>query len=333
MVRLTVGAATAAVALSSVLAGIVAAHAVVPDTTVRWPSMRAPIERSKGDLLRDPLNRSMGDLLRGPLDQAMGDLIRDPLNPSTRRATRKPMHPAADLVYFDDFSDPSSGWVISPLANSSSYYRDGQYHEELSLGDRWAFGSLVGYKWADFDVRVKLRKLDALPGKTTWFTLMFRYVSGPSTNFYCFDASPDGGWYRVTKNINNIWLPVEPPTKTKLLKPAPEWNELRVVAHGDEFELYINGTFLVSTFDDSLSEGTLGLGAGSTAIDQLMHSAIDDVAVYLYPLDGTPQPTPTGRPLPSEVPTAPPTETAAPSPTATPTPLPKLYLPSCLARS
>ena len=139
-----------------------------------------------------------------------------------------------------DWSKPSF-WetVDGQPAELSWEFRDG----EISLlRPRGASGSLLSgplpasfelsWQWkldhgTNSGVKYRVRKFDS-----RWLGLEYQLIDEPA------DADDKGS----TASIYDL----SPPTKDKQLRPAGQWNQARVVAHGDYIEHYLNGQLVAS---------------------------------------------------------------------------------------
>lgn len=233
-------------------------------------------------------------------------------------ADRARAAPAAELLYFDDFSDPASGWIVYVLEHSTGYYADGAYHADVVVPDLVTYGTYMSGRFDDFDARYRIRAERAATAGATWVSAIFRFQRQPAATFYTFDVSPDGQWYRLLRWDQREYVTIQDVTAASVINPGLMENELRVVARGAEISLYINGAHMADLYDGALTSGTIGLGAGNIGNPGGMQAGLDSVAVYGLG-GGTAVPSPTSRPVRTAV-----TPTLIPgqatwTPTVTPT--------------
>jgi len=132
------------------------------------------------------------------------------------------------------------GEVWSAQINEAHIYRD--YHlSEKNL--------------RDFSLAADVRINDASP---EFHGLMFRHQDGK--NFYSFRITQTGKfafdhWRDGNDSFANLLGPVE----SKAIRTGVgQINNLKVVASGNQFDLYINGTRVGSVTDNSIAEGLTG---------------------------------------------------------------------------
>ncbi len=107
----------------------------------------------------------------------------------------------------------------------------------------------------DFSLAADVRINDASP---EFHGLMFRYRD--SKNFYSFRITQTGKfafdhWREGNDSFESLLGPVE----SKAIRTGTDQiNNLKVVARGNQFELYINGTRVGSVTDNSIAEGLTG---------------------------------------------------------------------------
>jgi hypothetical protein len=112
--------------------------------------------------------------------------------------------------------------------------------------------------FSDLDYRVRLSRTGSKLGNPTY--LMIRgnpnlLSDGRWSQGYRFQISQNGQ-FAVLRNSNTLqgW------TATPALNQGSAWNELRVVAIGQNLSFYINGTLVWSGTDAKFASGRVGVG-------------------------------------------------------------------------
>jgi len=174
---------------------------------------------------------------------------------------------AADLVapgpsgilFFDDFSDPGSGWDRQQYDGGSTDYLDGQYQILVtkSEADYWANPGL------DFDnVRVETLATKAGGSDDNDYGVICRYQD--VGNFYYFVISSDG-FAGILKVNNRETTPLgsgnlEP---SVAILQGSATNRLAAECVGSTLRLFVNDQFVVEVEDADFSRGDVGLIAGT----------------------------------------------------------------------
>ncbi|MEP7288792.1 MAG: family 16 glycoside hydrolase [Chloroflexota bacterium] len=102
--------------------------------------------------------------------------------------------------------------------------------------------SVLKYEFADFDVRVNATRLVTADSYDE-IGLLFRHHD-PS-NFYMFNIRGDGAYRVIQRKNGQIEVKSEWHVSPAVLQGLNVVNQLRVVAHGDHFQFFINGQNLL----------------------------------------------------------------------------------------
>lgn len=185
--------------------------------------------------------------------------------------------PEMALLYFDDFSDPSSGWDVYSDEDREMGYSDGEYYV-LIKKPTWVSWGRPGFTFSDFRLEVDARKV-AGPDDND-FGVIVRHRD--SDNFYLFAISSDG-YYTVWKLVSGEWETLvawEGPSRH--INQGESTNHLTLIAQGPNFSFYVNGQHLVDVVDASFAEGDIGLLAG--AFDEAgVRIHFDNLEVWALP--------------------------------------------------
>ena len=88
--------------------------------------------------------------------------------------------------------------------------------------------------------------------------LIFHYQD--ENNFYLYSITNDG-FYALELLMNNQWITLIDWTPSELIDPSN--NLLSIATSGDRIHLYVNGSLLKTTRDDSFTVGSVGIGITS----------------------------------------------------------------------
>lgn len=164
-----------------------------------------------------------------------------------------------NILFQDDFSDPSSGWDQFNQPEGITDYNDGIYRIFVNAAqvDYWAN---PGLNYKDVVVSVEATKV-AGPDDND-FGLICRYKD--ESNFYFFLASSDG-FYAIGRMIEGSQelLGEEQLLPTDAIKQGNAANQIKASCVGSQLSFTINGEIVGSVEDDSFAEGDVGLIAGT----------------------------------------------------------------------
>ena len=183
-----------------------------------------------------------------------------------------------DVLFSDDFNDPSSGWEVGDWGIGWADYQEGCFHiEDYESIDSCTWSNLY-LDFSDFVLEVETRLVAGT--ENNWQTVYCRCVD--DINSYDFSISADG-YYQILlwRDGESTSLTGEP-RRTNLIKQGQGvTNLIRVECDGSKLSMYVNGCFLVETTDDTFSSGYVGLGVASfedvsseVAFDNLVITAL-----------------------------------------------------------
>ncbi len=165
----------------------------------------------------------------------------------------------AGVIWFDDFSDPLSGWRKADAPAGSTGYIAGRYEIFVNLAnyDLWAN---PGKKFTDSKVEVDAISLSGEASDR--FGIQCRY-NDPGNNYFAVISSD--GFYGIGKVSDGIQSflnesGMEPSNEINL---GDAVNHIRFDCIGDRLSLYVNGDFVDSVVDEEFSSGDAGLIAGT----------------------------------------------------------------------
>ncbi len=171
-------------------------------------------------------------------------------------------------LYFDDFSDDSSGWDTWSDEKSQAAYDQGGLRMRVSQAnyDTW---SRPGRRYGDARIAVDTTRLGGPDNNN--YGILCRYSN--RSNFYALVISSDGyaGILKVKEGKYQI-LSGEALSYQEAVRQGGEMNVIGAECVGDRLALYANGNLLLEAQDADFSDGEVGLIAGSfdeTGVDIL----------------------------------------------------------------
>lgn len=180
------------------------------------------------------------------------------LTPSGGDGETEPGQPS-NVLFQDDFSDPSSGWDQVDVEDGITDYIDGAYRIYVNTKntDVW---SNPGLNFDDTQIEVEAKKVGGDDNND--FGLICRYKD--TNNFYFFVISSDG-YYGIGKILDGEQLLIgdESMPPSEEINQGNATNSLRADCVGNKLSIHINGVLLAEYQDDSFTSGDVGLLAGS----------------------------------------------------------------------
>jgi hypothetical protein len=167
----------------------------------------------------------------------------------------------ANVLFQDDFADPTSGWDRITKEAGITDYADGAYRIFVNTisTDVW---SNPGLQFDDVRVEADATKVGGDDDND--FGVICRYM-GPE-NYYFFIISSDG-YYGIGKVSGGkqqlIGMESMPPSEA--IRQGKASNHLRADCIGSKLSLYVNDQFLAQVEDGEFASGDVGLMAGSLA--------------------------------------------------------------------
>ena len=166
--------------------------------------------------------------------------------------------PNSKILFQDDFSDPSSGWLTERETNYVIDYESGGFRiwGDSANYDYWSVPSL---NFTDMQIEVDAEK-SAGPDNNS-FGILCRY---DHENFYGFLISSDG-YYGISKrkNGNHQILGADGMKISDVIKKGPATNHIRADCIGSRLTLYVNNEKLLDVQDNEFASGDVGLIAGN----------------------------------------------------------------------
>lgn len=165
----------------------------------------------------------------------------------------------SNVLFQDDFSNPSSGWDRINTAEGITDYADGVYRIYVNLvdSDIWA-----NPKLSLIDTRLEVDATKIGGDDNNVFGLICRYQD--KDNFYFLIVSSDG-YYGIGKLKDGMQVLIgdDNMPKTDQVKPGNSLNHLRADCVGNRLTLWVNGQKIAEQTDDDFAAGDVGLFAGA----------------------------------------------------------------------
>ena len=164
-----------------------------------------------------------------------------------------------NILFYDNFSDPKSGWNRVITDDGETDYTDGVYriYVKKPNTDIWA---QPGRNFTD--IRIEVETFKVRGERNNRFGIMCR-LTRPA-NFYSFLISSDG-YYGIGKVVDGKYTllgsnALEP---SETIQQGAAFNAMRADCVGKTLTLYVNEVKLKEVHDDDFQEGDVGLLVGT----------------------------------------------------------------------
>lgn len=162
---------------------------------------------------------------------------------------------SGQVLFEDDFTDPSSGWEVINNAYELKGYSSGGYMISVNQTDSRAV-STTNLNYSNVEISVETQKITG--ARDTQFGLVCRFQD--KFNFYAFTVSADGyaGIVRVVDGVAEL-LGSDQFLRVEGIKMDDGINALVAKCENDTLQLVVNGETVISANDDSINNGDAGL--------------------------------------------------------------------------
>jgi hypothetical protein len=178
----------------------------------------------------------------------------------TSTSTPTPILPTPGLLFFDDFSDPSSGWPKVTRTDYVANYYNNSYRmvENTDNSDRWALPHELSFHDVIVDVDATM---NGGPEEND-FGIVCRYQNDDQLYFGMITSD---GYYAIVKITRDDWnvLGHDHIEYSEWINQGAATNHIRFDCIGNELTLYANGHLLDQQTDDEYTFGNVGLVVGT----------------------------------------------------------------------
>jgi hypothetical protein len=162
---------------------------------------------------------------------------------------------SGQVLFEDDFTDPSSGWEVINNAYELKGYSSGGYMISVNQTDSRAV-STTNLNYLNVVISVEPQKITG--ARDTQFGLVCRFQD--KFNFYAFTVSADGyaGIVRVVDGVAEL-LGSDQFLRVEGIKMDDGINALVAKCENDTLQLVVNGETVIFANDDTINNGDAGL--------------------------------------------------------------------------
>ena len=205
------------------------------------------------------------------------------LRQNTPTPTRTPTRTATPTItptpgtYFDDFTNPASGWYVGSFTASSCGYVGGEYQIYT-----WDVGWLTycGANLYASDLRIEV---DVRAATHHYGSLGVYFASGASGRYYFLIDDNYGMYTLVRRDVaTSSYTPLIGWTSSAAIKTGSQTNHLKVVRAGSVITVFANGQQLNTATDSTYGAGYLGLVSQVASNEQANYDARFDNFLLVY---------------------------------------------------
>ncbi len=194
---------------------------------------------------------------------AVATLVAGNNSPSGETSQGTPGIPAQNIpgiLFYDDFSNPGSGWDQFNESDYSVDYYQGAYHIMVKTDMFYTWGNPAGQDFEDVSIETDATK-NGGPDDND-IGVICRYKD--TDHFYYADISSDGyfGIVRVSGE-SSVILGRDYLEYSNVINQGAATNHIRFDCVAEQFTLFVNGDKLDQQTDGEYSSGNVGLLAGS----------------------------------------------------------------------
>jgi DNA-binding beta-propeller fold protein YncE len=161
--------------------------------------------------------------------------------------------------FYDDFSNPASGWPVGEDDYVRYEYLGGEYRVlTKQSGYLYLFGAPTCDRLS-YVVELDAR-WSGTPGNS--YGIIFGVTSGYD-RYYLFDVNTDYQQFRLYRRDPAGFVPIVPPTDSSAIHGGTAANHLKATRDGNSITLEVNGTVL-GTWSDGAITGLTGVGLASS---------------------------------------------------------------------
>lgn len=182
-------------------------------------------------------------------------------------------------IFFDDFSNPNSGWIVDNSGNIIWRYTGGEYQIYFEERDWIAISTPSLSLPGDYRIEVDARKVS--PGGGA-YGLIFgvRRTSDSWESYEVFVSPSESAFLIIKRTIDRTIVRLRNWTFSSAIKRDNETNRIRVDRIGATIRVYINGTMVANVTDSSFTGSGRDAGVAGISGDAPTDVRFDNFRVF-----------------------------------------------------
>ena len=202
--------------------------------------------------------------------------------------------------FFDDFSNPSSGWYVGDTELAGYYYSNGEYRI-ITVNDQYIIDSYAPTCARDnYTIDVDARWMER--SGESYGVIFGSKVD--SDQFYLYVVNSDYQEFRLLYFDGGDYQTIVPYTYSPYINFSTASNRMKVTRNGFEITLEVNGNVLGTWIDANITGNTYsGIYSMAYLGYEISDSRFDNFSITSFISEDLPTPTSTPTPAPTLTPT------------------------------
>lgn len=193
------------------------------------------------------------------------------------RGPAPPAPPDWQLLFWDDFGDPLSGWYLGPADSPMARYHEGMLQVGWLAEPNKSHAVVAARHFNDFRADVDVQYLG--PDEQAIYGLVLRHHA--AGHRYEFRVTPQGAYQVLARVGENDQVELQPWTASACIQTGVgSVNHLTAVAEGTRMSFWVNGCFLTEITDARHMEGEVGLTVSRLEAPRAVDVRFDNFRVY-----------------------------------------------------
>ncbi len=211
------------------------------------------------------------------------ELVVSPIGVTEKYTTFLPVFFDNPPIFFDDFSNPATGWLTGTGKHISLSYQNGEYEIEIFRSWWWGASAPPLGNISNYAVETEAR---LHTGSEGIYGVIFDRLNWD--NYYVFVVEPDSQTYAIFRlEPNDNWINIVPFTPSNAINSGSAVNKLKVEREGAKIAVYVNGQLLTTTTDSTLTGTSSEVGLFAQTLNEEPVEARFDYFVVKHLLPGT----------------------------------------------
>jgi len=183
------------------------------------------------------------------------------------------------ILFQDDFSNPTSGWMVTKTDYAEFGYLDGEYRILLNKADFNTYSLLPKQTFDNCSVEADVR-LAAGPSNGVFGIICRAEANAQAVHTaYVFAIRADGFYAILKRTSPSFWDAIAYGKESKAIKPGNAVNHLRADCSGDTLTFYVNGEKLLEKTDAAFKAGGVGFAVTTQPKSETLDVRFDNFVV------------------------------------------------------
>jgi hypothetical protein len=187
---------------------------------------------------------------------------------------------AGTVLFEDDFSKPTNGWMVAKTDYAEFGYLDGEYRILLQKPDFNTFSILPKQKFDNVSIEVDARLVSGSANGVFGILCRAEADEGTASKAYVFAIRADGVYGILKRTSPSFWDAIAMGSGSKVIKPGNAINHLRADCSGGTLTFYINGEKVLEKADSAFSGGFVGFAVTTQPKSEPLDVRFDNFVIH-----------------------------------------------------